>query len=160
MASKFRKSPPVCLVISIAGLLSGRLRLSKKYLDMTIEMEDGSGFKIFRHITLRKINSDSSMIVFVVSFKFANLSHNANRLASVLPMLIIAGFPGFIAIMYAVNTTNAYWQGMYQWKSLRHLEDYKKSFVYRTMNRRAIGNSIKSNEYINQSLTDFVENKK
>jgi hypothetical protein len=160
MASKFRKSPPVCLAISIAGLLTGRLRLSKKYLSCTIQVKDGSEFKIFRHITIRNVNSDSSAIVFIVSFKFAHLSHNANRLASVLPMLIISGFPGFIAKMYAVNTSNGYWQGMYQWKSIRHLEDYKKSIVFRTMNRRAIGNSIKSNDYINQSLTDLVENRK
>ena len=72
-------------------------------------------------------------------------------------MLMITGFPGFVAKMYAVNPDDGYWQGIYQWKSIKHLEDYKKSFVFRMMNRRAINKTIKSVEMINQKLIDIIE---
>ena len=71
-------------------------------------------------------------------------------------MLIIAGFPGFIKKMYAVNHKNGYWQGMYQWESIDYLEDYKNSFVFKLMNRRAIPESINSVKYENRSIHSFI----
>ena len=84
------------------------------------------------------------------------LSHKANKLASIIPMLMIAGFPGFIAKIYAVNPENGYWQGMYQWKSVEYLEEYKKSLVFRIMNKRAIRGSVTMSEIKDQSLNDFI----
>ncbi len=75
-------------------------------------------------------------------------------------MLMIAGFPGFVAKIYAVNPEDGYWQGMYQWKSIKHLEEYKKSFVFRMMNKRAIHETIKSVEMTNQNLIDIIEDKR
>ena len=63
----------------------------------------------------------------------------------------------FIKKIYAVNTENGYWQGMYQWKSLKHLEEYKKSFVFRIMNKRAIPGSIISFEIENENLINFID---
>ena len=72
-------------------------------------------------------------------------------------MLLITGVPGFVAKCYAVDHNSGYWQGMYQWKSMKHLEEYKKSFVFKMMNKRAIKETIKSIELNNQILTDFIE---
>ena len=72
-------------------------------------------------------------------------------------MLLITGFPGFNTKIYAVNIGNGYWQGMYQWKSKKYLEEYKNSFVYKMMNKRAITDTIRSNEFSNKKLTDFIE---
>ena len=154
-----RKTPVVCLIISVIQLLTGKLRLSRKYLDTSIEMESGKKFVIFRHITTFPVIPVDGECVFIVNFKFARLSHKANKLTSIIPMLMITGFPGFVAKMYAVNPDDGYWQGMYQWKSIKHLEDYKKSFVFRMMNRRAINKTIKSVEMINQKLIDIIEDK-
>ena len=160
MIREIRKTPIVCLVTSIIQLLMGKLRFSKRYLNNTIEMGNGKKFVIFRHITTHPLKQVDGECVFIVSFKFAHLSHKANKLTSVFPMLMIAGFPGFVTKMYAVNPDDGYWQGMYQWKSIEHLEDYKKSFVYRMMNKRAIQDSIKSIEMDSQELTDFIDNHK
>lgn len=156
MINRFRKTPFVCLIISIILLLIGKLRLTKKYLNNTIKMECGNKFVIFRHITTDPLIQVDSKCIFIVSFKFASLSHKANKLTSIIPMLMIAGFPGFYAKIYAVNQDNEYWQGMYQWKSVEHLEDYKRSFVFKMMNKRAIPGSITSVELINQSLAEFI----
>lgn len=157
MVDKIRKTPVVCLIISVIQLLIGRLRLTKNYLNNTIKMDGGKKFVIFRHITYYPLNHVGGECVFIVSFKFARLSHKANKLTSIIPMLMIAGFPGFVAKIYAVNQNDGYWQGMYQWKSVEYLEDYKKSFVFKMMNKRAITDSINSMEMMNQSLTEFIE---
>mgnify|MGYP000007604063 FL=1 len=116
MTSKFRRLPLVCLVLSLARLISGRLRLSGQFKDETIEMDDHSSFSVFRQIRRKEVNFNSDYTVFIVSFKFSHLSHKANKLASVIPMLLITGFPGFVKKVYAVNPENGYWQGMYQWR--------------------------------------------
>lgn len=160
MKTKIRKSPPVCLFISIGRLLTGKLKLLKLYRKDTVKMEDGQEFKIFRHITVSPVEENEQAVTFIVRFKFARLSHNANRFASIIPMLLITGFPGFQTKMYAVNKENGYWQGMYQWKTPKHLEAYLNSFVYKMMNKRAIKESIRSHEIENQQLDDFINNYK
>jgi hypothetical protein len=151
-----RITPPVCLIISLAELLCGRLRFPGNYLNSEIQGNDGKTFRIFRDIRKNPIGEESGNCVFVVRFRFAHLSQCTNRLASVIPMLIIAGFPGFMEKIYAVNPDNGYWQGMYQWKSAKHLEAYKKSFVYKMMNKRAIKGSIESVEFSNKSLNMLI----
>jgi hypothetical protein len=71
-------------------------------------------------------------------------------------MLLITGFPGFDVKMYGVNQKNGYWQGMYQWQTEHALEEYKKSFVFRMMNKRAITSTLRSMKHENRNLTDFI----
>ena len=156
MTSKFRKLPLTCLVISIFRLLIGKLRLSKQFMGKTVKMDKNSNYQIFRHITNKEVDSDCKSTVFIVSFKFSKLSHKANKLTSIIPMLLITGFPGFVKKIYAVNRENGYWQGMYQWESSENLEEYKKSFVFKVMNKRAIPESINSVHYENISLDSFI----
>lgn len=153
----FRKIPPVCLIISIVNLLTGRLRFPQKYIGSSVKMNNGEGYKIFRHVEKFSRNSDGSDCVFIVSFKFRRLSHKTNRLVSILPMLIIAGYPGFVKKFYAVNPENGFWQGMYQWKSEKHLEEYKKSLVFNTMNKRALPESINSFDINGKQLVTFID---
>lgn len=144
--NKIRKIPPICLCIALAKLLTGSLRLSNEYLGAEVRNEDGNVFRVFRNIKTRKQISSPHACVFIVSFKFARLSHGANRVVSFIPMLLIAGYPGFIQKMYAVNKENGYWQGMYEWKSIQHLKAYKNSFVFRMMNKRAKAGTVKTFE--------------
>lgn len=96
MTSKFRRLPPVCLFVSVFRLITGKLRLSDLFMGEIIEMDDKSNFQVFRHITDRKVSFTSKFTVFIVSFKFSHLSHEANKLASIVPMRLITGFPGFV----------------------------------------------------------------
>ena len=159
MKSKFRRLPPVCLIVSVFRLITGKLRLSDLFMGEIIAMDDHSTFQVFRHITDRKVTFTSKFTVFIVSFKFSHLSHKANKLASIIPMLLITGFPGFVKKIYAVNPKNGYWQGMYQWESLEYLEEYKKSFVFKVMNKRAIPETIQSLQFENKSLDNLLKEK-
>ncbi len=156
MATLIRKSPPICLGLSVFKLILGKLRLSKQYVGRTIKMQDGQEFTIFRYIAINPDRKSASTTSFFVSFKFARLSHNTNRIVSILPMLLITGFPGFEVKMYGVNKKNGYWQGIYQWQTTQALEEYKKSFVFRMMNKRAVKNTLSSMEMEDQNLADFV----
>jgi len=160
MPSKLRKSPPVCLGLSIQRLLFGRLKISKQDIGTLVKLNNGQQFSVFRHITTYPLKESNTSIVFIVRFKFARLSHKANKLASIIPMLLITGFPGFDTKMYAVNFENGYWQGMYQWRSKEHLQEYKKSFVYYMMNKRAISESLSSMDLESQKLLGYIEQKK
>jgi hypothetical protein len=160
MASRFRKSPPVCLGISIGRLIFGKLQLPNRYIGQKVNMEEDLVYTIFRHITKKNSTINSQPVVFIVSFKFARLSHKANTYASIMPMLLITGFPGFITKIYAVNFDNGYWQGMYQWTSKEALEEYKKSFVFKMMNKRAIDETVHSMDLDKESLINFIEKNK
>ena len=156
----YRRIPPVCLGTSLMRLILGRLRYSKQHLGDTIRMEDGQEFTIFRHITAYPLEESNTAITFIIRFKFAKLSHKANKIASIIPMLLITGCSGFMTKIYAVNNETGYWQGMYQWKSIQALEEYKKSFVLKMMNKRAIKDSVSSIEFDHQQLLNHISEKK
>jgi hypothetical protein len=137
-------------------VIIGKLRLSDRFVGREVSMQDGQVFTVFRHITRHPVPESDAPVVFIVSFKFARGSHEANKLASIVPMLLITGFPGFATKMYGVNESNGYWQGMYQWQSKQDLAAYKKSFVFRMMNKRAIKDSLKFMEMDHQTLVDFM----
>jgi hypothetical protein len=156
MSKKLRKLPPVCLSVALLDFLTGNLRMSREFVGCKTISDDGQAFTIFRQIKKRKPEIFDDCTTFVVKFKFARLSHRANKLASIIPMLLIAGFPGFVQKLYAVNNETGYWQGMYEWKSVNHLESYKKSFVYRMMNKRALKGTVQSRMIPNCHLSDLI----
>ena len=155
--SKIKILPPVCLLISLARLLTGKLRFSKSFLAGEVSGIDGQTYKIFRYILIYPQNEESGTHVFVVSFRFSHLSFRTNKLASVVPMLLIAGFPGFMQKIYAVDPLSGNWQGMYQWRSQKDLEAYQKSFVFRMMNKRAVKGSVTSLKLLNLNLNDYIK---
>jgi len=130
--------------------------MSGEFVGRQTISDDGKVFTIFRQIKKRKADLSGGKITFVVSFKFARLSHRANKLASIIPMLLIAGFPGFVQKLYAVNNETGYWQGIYEWSSSDHLETYRQSFVYRMMNRRALKGTVHEQTISNRHLSDLL----
>ena len=160
MPSTIRKIPPVCLGISLVRLILGKIRFSKKHLGKNVVMLDGQAYTIFRHVQRHPASESDAPSIFVVRFKFSRLSHQANKIASIIPMLIITGYPGFHIKMYGVNKENGSWQGMYQWESEQALFEYTQSFVYRIMNKRAIQNSISSFELKGERLIDYIKTDK
>ena len=160
MSDSIRKMPVVCLIIACFQLLFGRLRLTKNYLNKIIQMDNENRFVVFRHISTYPLNQSDEDCVFIVSFKFEHLSHKANKITSIIPMLMISGYPGFQTKMYCVNKENGYWQGMYQWESEKALEDYKSALVFRVMNKRAAEGTVTTLEVPHCRLLDFIEPRK
>lgn len=157
---KIRKIPPVCLFIALIKLLVGRLKLKRNYIGLNVSRGNADKCDIFRHISISPIHHKKDNCVFIVSFKFARLTFKANKIASIIPMLLIAGYPGFMQKIYAINPKNGYWQGLYQWKSIKHLEAYKKSFVFRMMNKRALMDSVQADVVKNYQLDEYIDGSK
>ena len=160
MSTSIRNNPLVCLLLSLWRVLFGRLKYSKEYVGTNLQMENGEVYQIFRHIRSIPQSQDEQGFVFIVNFKFARLSQSANRFVSKVPMLLITGFPGFRVKMYAVNQQTGYWLGIYKWESKKALDAYKKSFVLRIMNSRAIDGSVTYHELDNYSLNDYIDERK
>jgi hypothetical protein len=75
-----------------------------------------------------------------------------------IPILLIAGFPGFRDKFWMIDWKTDYWQGIYQWKNLEAIENYKKSFVLGMMNKRAVDDSISYNIIKDRNIDDYLKN--
>ena len=76
-----------------------------------------------------------------------------------IPILLIAGFPGFRDKLWMIDWKTDYWQGIYQWKNIKAIENYKKSFVLRMMNKRAIEKSISYEVIENRDIDDYLQSR-
>ena len=101
-------------------------------------MDDGLEFKIFRHMHLKSNSQNKIGSILIVRFKFKKYGHKTNIKLSRIPILMIAGFPGFRDKIWMIDWKKDYWQGIYQWKDVEAIEKYKKSFVLCIMNKRSI----------------------
>jgi hypothetical protein len=122
-------------------------------------MDDGQQFTVFRHMVLDKSSKSPETIpaVFIVRFTFAALSRQANRMASLIPIPLIAGFPGFREKIWMVNEQTGSWQGVYQWESEQAVEAYQQSFVLGIMNKRAIQESLSYTVLPNTRLSEYMK---
>jgi hypothetical protein len=74
-----------------------------------------------------------------------------------IPILLIAGFPGFRDKLWMIDWKTDYWQGIYYWESVDAIEKYKKSFVLGIMNKRADDHSISYEIIKNRNINDYLQ---
>jgi hypothetical protein len=117
--NRFRRLPPVCALVAVLRVLTGRLRFENRYVGRVFVMENGQRFRAFRHLSQRAggAGGQVSPAVLVVRFKFARFSQSVNRLLSLIPVPLIGGYPGFRHKLWMVDDETGYWQGVYEWKS-------------------------------------------
>ena len=156
---RIRDNPFICFFVTIGNVLGRRIHFSQEYIGKTLNMDDGQRFTIFRHVTLdtAKGHSEETPAVFIVRFKFAKLSQQANRIASFIPIPLIVGAPGFRDKIWMVNEETGYWQGVYQWESEQAVEEYQNSFVLGMMNKRSIQETLSYTIFPNTRLSEFME---
>ena len=83
------------IIKSIYYLFISKLLFPSNYNKKIVRMDDGKEFKIFRHMHLKSSSQSESGSILIVRFKFKKFSHNTNIILSRIPILLIAGFPGF-----------------------------------------------------------------
>lgn len=133
------------------------LQFPQKYINSNVQMEDGLEFKIFRHMSLKAKNHPATGSIFIVRFKFERFSHKTNKRMSKIPLLLIAGFPGFRDKLWMIDWKTDYWQGLYQWEDVNAIEKYKKSFVLGIMNKRAIDQTISYHVIPDQNIDEYLQ---
>ena len=120
-------------------------------------MDDGLEFKIFRHMRLESKDQSEIGSIFIVRFKFKKFSHKTNVRMSRIPILLIAGFPGFRDKLWMIDWKTDYWQCIYQWKDVETIENYKKSFVLGIMNKRSINATISYRVINDKNIDDYIQ---
>ena len=147
------------IIRAIYYLIISKLQFPSTYTNKIVRTDDGKEFKIFRHMHLKSNGQSENNAIFIVRFKFKKFSHNTNIRLSRIPILLIAGFPGFRDKLWMIDRKTDYWQGIYQWKNLEAIENYKKSFVLGLMNKRAIHDSISYNIIKDRNIDDYLKNR-
>jgi hypothetical protein len=104
---------------------------------------DAQPYTVFRHLILaRRTGATADMPILVVRFRFARGTQAVNRRASLLPIPLIVGYPGFREKIWTMNPRTGYWQGIYQWESDSDAANYCRSFVLSIMTRRTEQGSL------------------
>jgi hypothetical protein len=147
------------IIRAIYYLIISKLQFPSNYNNKLLRTDDGKEFKIFRHMRLKAWGQPETGYIFIVRFKFKKFSHNANIRLSKIPILLIAGFPGFRDKLWMIDWKTDYWQGIYQWENLETIENYKKSFVLGMMNKRAIDKSISYEIIKNRNIDDYLQSR-
>ncbi len=144
---------------SLVSLITFRLRFPHDFKDKTIRMEDGLQFKIFRQMQLKTKNHVTPGTILVVRFRFKKYSHERNMRLSRIPILLIAGFPGFRYKMWMIDWETGFWQGVYEFEDSVAIEKYRKSFVLGLMNRRAADNTVTYHIIPDTNIDDYVRSR-
>jgi len=147
------------IIRAIYYLFISKLHFPSNYNNQILHVDDGTEFRIFRHMHLKSSSQSETGSIFIVRFQFKKFSHNTNIILSRIPILLIAGFPGFRDKLWMIDWKTDYWQGIYQWENSEAIEKYKKSFVLGMMNKRAIDNSISYEIIKDGSIDDYLQNR-
>ncbi|MGB2862327.1 MAG: YdhR family protein [Sedimentisphaerales bacterium] len=145
------------IIKSLYNLLILRLSFPKEYNDKIIQMDDGLNFRIFRHMKLSAPTLQKKGSILIVRFKFKKFSHQINKRLSNIPILLIAGFPGFKDKLWVIDEKSGFWQGIYLWENKEAIEEYKHSFVLRIMNKRTKSDTISFKIVNDINLDEFIK---
>ncbi len=123
-------------------LLTFRVVFDREDRNRQIVMEDGTRFRIFRHVRIRTYHRAGPQAVFVVRFKPKGMNIQQNIRFSLLPMLIFMGFRGFREKYWCVNDDTGLCQGVYAWQTLEDARNYSQSIAMRFMTERSYPESV------------------
>ncbi len=151
---------PTCIALSLYRLPARGIGFSGRHLKTRLCLERTKDFVPFRQI-VRQSQSHAragrrQKVVLVVRFRFTHLSHHANKVASLLPMPAITGFPGFASKLYAVHNVDGAWLRVYEWKFINHLRRYRNALVFRVMQKRVVADSLFIDAIDQKTLAEFV----
>ena len=147
------------IIRAIYYLFTSKLQFPSNYNNQIVRMDNGKEFRIFRHMHLKSSGQSENPSIFIVRFRFKKFSHNTNIRLSRIPIPLIAGFPGFRDKLWMIDWNTDYWQGIYQWKNIEAIENYKKSFVLGMMNKRAIDKSISYEIIKDEKIDDYLQSR-
>jgi hypothetical protein len=84
-------------------------------------------------------------------------SQKATIRLSRIPILLIAGFPGFLDKLWMIDYETGYWQGLYQWENEGSIKKYQRSFVLGLMNKRSNESTLEYNIIRDKNITEYIE---
>ena len=109
-------------------------------------------------VDYKAVNPENSA-VFKVRFKFKNLSTQANKRLSIIPVPFLMGMKGFQEKIWTINKSTNDFQGIYQWSSKEAAMRYPDTFIFKLMTKRAAPGTISYEIMPNTDLAEYINNK-
>jgi len=133
-------------------MIIGRISFPKDRKGEEIMMSDGQKFKIFRQVIIkpRKKQTAHPEALFKVRFIVENMSMKQNIRFSRIPIPFFIGLPGFRSKLWTFNEETGYFQGIYEWATIKHAKKYSISFAVKFMTRRSKLGSVSSSILLNK----------
>jgi hypothetical protein len=157
--NSFRYLPPIALAVSAGRLLSGRIRFPKDRNGKSFKMESLDEYHVFSdvQVTISRSTVAGPKALLLVRFKFDRYSDAVNRRLFLLFTPIITGMPGFLRKIWCFCEADGVYQGIYQFDSVRHAENYKKSAVLWILEKRSVPGSTSSRLLPDTSIKDYLD---
>ncbi|MFC1524274.1 YdhR family protein [Thermodesulfobacteriota bacterium] len=143
---------------SLGNLITGKVHFPKELVGKVLTMDDGRRFTVFRDLRVDGWDDDKEeSAVFVVRFRFRNLSLAANRRLSLIPAPFLMGMEGLREKIWTVNDKTMTFQGIYQWSSQELAERYPESFIFGRMTRRAAPGTVKYEIFPATEISGYIQ---
>jgi len=156
--NQFHHSAAVSFFRAVKFLLTGKIQFPVKYSGLNLKTEENETYVIFRNLKIKRKKQLSTPAVFIVNFKFKKFGFKTNKYLSLIPIPMIAGSYGFRQKIWTVDKETGFWQGLYEWDSVDHIEKYKRSFVLGMMNKRADKKTLNYTTISNSTLEQYLKN--
>jgi len=127
-------------------LILGRISFPRDRKGEEILMSDGQKFKIFRQVIIKPRTKQTvhPETLFKVRFIVENMSMKQNIRFSRIPIPFFIGLPGFRSKLWTFSEKTGYFQGIYEWDTIKQTKKYSTSFAMKFMTRRSKPGSISS----------------
>ena len=144
MFGKIKNNALVYFIRTHYYVLRRKLHFTKSRNGEIITTSDGKEYVIFRGVTVdhKKNLQENSNVILKIQFNFKSGSAKTNKRLSAIAIPFIAGFPGFRSKYWMIHEPSGGFQGIYEWDTIKDIENYKKSFAIKIMSRRATVESI------------------
>ncbi len=160
-------NPLYGIIRTLFLFITGRVQFSRSEIGVTITMDDGQNFKIFRRVVIKRyLNTDKKPeALFIVRFT-PRMEIKRNIKLSKIMLLIFMGFKGFRSKYWCVDEETGMCQGVYEWDTLNDAERYSRSIAVKNMTKRSIPGSVSfkvlpnSKENRNWRIADTGEEEK
>ncbi|MEM1483717.1 YdhR family protein [Oscillospiraceae bacterium PP1C4] len=97
-------------------------------------------YKIFRNAY--KNDCEQAKALFIIRFQLKNMSSKINKIFSLLPMLFLIHFKGFMSKYWLCDDNTNECIGVYCWKSRADAERYANGIAVSFMKKRSIKDSV------------------
>ena len=148
-----RFNPVSSLCKTFWYLIIGRISFPRDRNGEEILMSDGQKFTIFRQVKIkpRKKQTAHPEVLFKVRFIVENMSMKQNIRFSRIPIPFFIGLSGFRSKLWTFNEETGFFQGIYEWDTIKHAKKYSNSFAMKFMTRRAKLGTVSSSILLNKS---------
>ena len=146
-----QQNPILLLVRALWLWLRGRTRLVDEVVGEFV-YEGDERFNVFRKVEVKpEANRPAKAgAIFLVRFKFRNLSAAVNRSLSLLPVPLIVAQPGFRSKTWLLDQLRGDFIGRYEFDTVEQAEAYWDSLPLRMMRKRAAPGSL------TKSVTELI----